>query len=140
MALKLPCYCASLRQATRAISLEYEKAMNPLNLTITQFTLLRFLSLRPGGRVNDLAEALGMDQTTMSRALALVKSAGFIKRQAGKDRREARWDLTSEGNAKLQEALPFWEKAQKRIEAVFGSDEALSLKSAVFRLTQSLAV
>ena len=58
MALKLPCYCASLRQATRAISQEYDRAMRPLNLTGTQFTLLRMLNELPSARVNDLAEAM----------------------------------------------------------------------------------
>src|SRR6266704_609871 len=112
MALKLPCYCASLRQATRAISQEYDRAMRPLNLTGTQFTLLRMLNELPSARVNDLAEALAMDQTTVSRTLALIKDAKLIERQAGEDRREARWVLTAAGRKKLREGSPLWESAR----------------------------
>ena len=139
MALKLPCYCASLRQATRAISQEYDRAMRPLNLTGTQFTLLRMLNGLPSARVNDLAEALAMDQTTVSRTLALIKDAKLIERQAGEDRREARWVLTAAGRKKLREGSPLWESAQRRVESLIGADQAERLKDAAFRLTQKLA-
>lgn len=140
MALKLPCYCASLRQATRAISQEYDRVMRPLGLTGTQFTLLTILSKLPNARVNDLAEALAMDQTTVSRTLALVKDAKLIERQAGvEDRREARWVLTVAGREKLRKGLPLWESAQRRVESLMGADQAGRLKDAAFRLTQKLA-
>jgi len=138
MVLKLPCYGATLRQAARAISQEYDRVLAPLNLTTTQFTLLRTLGQRPGTRVNDLAEALAMDQTTASRTLALVKKAGLIKRQIGEDRRESRWMLTAAGSEKLRKGLPLWEEAQRRIDALLEPGEAARLKSAVFRLTEKL--
>src|SRR2546428_13556003 len=131
MALKLPCYCASLRQATRAISQEYDRAMRPLNLTGTQFTLLRMLNGLPSARVNDLAEALAMDQTTGSRTLARVKDAKLIERQAGEeDRREARWGLTAAGREKLRKGLPLWESAQRSVESLIGADQDERLKEA----------
>ncbi len=67
MSTRLPCYCATLRQATRVISQRYEAAMRGTQLTITQYTLLTALTEMPRPRVNDLAEALAMDQTTLSR-------------------------------------------------------------------------
>jgi len=113
--------------------------MRPLNLTGTQFTLLRMLNELPSARVNDLAEALAMDQTTVSRTLALIKDAKLIERQAGEDRREARWGLTAAGRKKLREGSPLWESAQRRVESLIGADQAERLKDAAFRLTQKLA-
>src|SRR5437868_1305593 len=41
----LPCMCASLRRASRALTQRYDDALRPLGLTITQFTILQALSL-----------------------------------------------------------------------------------------------
>ena len=139
MALKLPCYCASLRQATRAITQEYERALRPFGLTTTQFTVLTVLDRQPNARVNDMAGALAMDQTTVSRTLALMAEAGLIKAADGEDRRETRWLLTAGGRRKYQKALPKWQAAQKRIESLLGPDEATRLKAIAFRLTEKLA-
>ena len=47
MPLKFDCYCASLRQAARAISQKYDAALRGTGLTITQFTLLNMIAHMP---------------------------------------------------------------------------------------------
>lgn len=137
MALKLPCYCASLRQATRAITQGYERALRPLGLTVTQFTVLTVLDRQPSARVNDLAGALAMDQTSASRTLALMEKAGLVESADGEDRRETRWEIAGAGRRRLRKAQPVWQAAQQRVESLLGAD-AERLRTIASRLTDRL--
>jgi DNA-binding MarR family transcriptional regulator len=134
MVVRLPCYCATLRQAARVISQKYDTALRDLRLTITQFTLLTALQQLPLARSNDLVEMLAMDQTTLSRTLKVMERAGLICRAAGGDRRESRWSLTARGRARWRRALPRWNAAQRDVEKQMGLAEARSLTAAAFNL------
>ncbi len=138
MATQLPCYCASLRQAARSISQQYDAALRPAGLTIGQFTLLTALKQAPAARVNDLVDALAMDQTTLSRNLKLLERDGLIAAADSDDLRESRWGLTSKGRGKLRRAAPLWNAAQKNVEDVLGESSVRSLMSSAFRLTRKL--
>ena len=113
MAIRLHCYCASLRQAARIISQKYDAALAAADLTVTRFTLLTALQENPGVRANDLVDVLAMDQTTLSRTLALMERDGLIARHDGEDRRAVHWKLTSSGRARLKRASPIG-KPRKR--------------------------
>jgi len=81
----------------RAISQKYDAALRGTDLTITQLTLLMMLAQMHRPRVNDLAEALAMDQTSLSRTLRIMERDGLIAAVAGDDKRETRWVLASRG-------------------------------------------
>jgi DNA-binding MarR family transcriptional regulator len=139
MSARLPCYCATLRQAARVISQKYDAAVREAHLTITQFTLLTALTEMPRPRVNDLAQALAMDQTTLSRTLKLMKREGLIASAQGEDARESRWVVTAQGRARMRRALPRWLAAQRAVEEILGSEETQRLASAAFNLSTRLA-
>jgi DNA-binding MarR family transcriptional regulator len=139
MSTRLPCYCATLRQAARVISQRYDAAMRGTQLTITQYTLLTALTEMPRPRVNDLAEALAMDQTTLSRTLKVMEREGLISSVAGEDRRESRWLVTALGRSRFRRALPRWQEAQRAVEKALGSAGTQSLAAAAFDLATRLA-
>lgn len=56
----LPCMCASIRRASRAITQRYDEALRRLGLTITQFTILHALSLAGDVTQGRLGEILAM--------------------------------------------------------------------------------
>ena len=62
--VQIPCYCATLRQATRAITALYDERFKPAGLRATQFTILQTLDFQPGARIADMVEWLAIDQTT----------------------------------------------------------------------------
>ena len=63
----LPCGCANLRRAARAVSQVYDEALWPAGLTISQFTLLQVL-LRAGEITQSvLGRILVLDSTTLTR-------------------------------------------------------------------------
>jgi DNA-binding MarR family transcriptional regulator len=138
MPIELPCYCASLRQAARAISNKYDAALRGTQLTITQFTLLTALEKMDRPRVNDLADALAMDQTTLSRTLKIMERDGLIATVAGEDRRETRWVMAARGRDRSKRAYPRWKAAQRDIEKLLGPD-LQRMKSAAFELSTRLS-
>jgi DNA-binding MarR family transcriptional regulator len=139
MSINLPCYCATLRRAARIVSQKYDAALRPLELTITQFTLLTLLAEVPAApRISDLVEALAMDQTTLSRTLKLMEEGGLIARQEGTDRRESRWVLTARGRSKRRQGLPHWTAAQKDLEKILGLAAARQLSNTAFTIAERL--
>lgn len=138
MTVRLECYCASLRQATRVISQKYDAALAAAGLTVTHFTLLTALREHPAARVNDLVDALAMDQTTLSRTLKLMEREGLVARREGEDRREVHWTLTSGGRARLKRAEPYWKATQDSIKRLLGEQDVRRLTDSVFRLAEKL--
>jgi DNA-binding MarR family transcriptional regulator len=138
MAMKFDCYCASLRQAARAISQKYDAALRDTGLTITQFTLLNMIAHMPRPRVNDLAEALTMDQTSLSRTLRVMERDELIAEVPGNDKRESRWILGAQGQQRFKRALPAWRAAHKSVEKLLGND-AHRIRSAAHQLSTRLS-
>lgn len=136
--LSLPCYCATLRQAARAVTVLYENMLADSGLHATQYTALQLLDLVTNLTTTELAEALGIDQTTATRTLALIKKAGLAIDTVGADRRQRRWALTGQGQALLKKLKPRWEAAQEAFEKRLGPTEAAALKKASHRAADRL--
>jgi DNA-binding MarR family transcriptional regulator len=137
--LALPCYCATLRQAARAATVLYESVLADSGLHATQYTLMQVLSRVSKLTTTELADAIGIDQTTATRTLALVKRNGLVLDTRGSDRRERRWSLTAEGAAKVRELNPAWEAAQRAFEKRIGRAEAAALKGACHLAASKMA-
>jgi DNA-binding MarR family transcriptional regulator len=118
--VRLPCACANLRRTARLITQLYEDALRLTGLTGPQFTLLQTLKLAPGISQNQMGAILGMDSTTLTRSLALLRKQGWVSSEAGEDRRELRLNLTKAGKREFEKALPYWESAQKRLKQAIG--------------------
>jgi len=123
----LPCACANVRRAARAITQLYDEALRDTGLRATQFTLLQALSLKGELTQGQLGELLAIDSTTLTRTLGSLRSRGWIRSRPGKDRRERHWSLASAGERQIEHAKPAWEGAQQRIRARVGRDRLSSL-------------
>lgn len=117
----LPCACANLRRASRAVTQLYDAQLRPAGLTIAQFTLLQTISLAAPVTQSRLGQILVLDSTTLSRTLRLVERKRWIRRlRSGKDRRERQITLTPAGRALFKAAVPLWNRAQKLLLARLG--------------------
>ena len=116
----LPCACANLRRAARIVTQRYDRQLQPAGIKTTQFTLLQ--ALTRAGRISqgNLGELLGLDSTTLTRTLALLRRKGWIQTKPGQDRRELRLTLTAEGKRKYLSALHYWQSAQRQLRKVLG--------------------
>jgi DNA-binding MarR family transcriptional regulator len=116
----LPCMCASIRRASRALTQTYDEALRPLGLRATQFTVLQVLSRAGGVTQGELGAMLAMDSTTLTRTLDIMARHGWVRKQRGKDRRERRPRLGKTGHEQFRRALPAWERAQSQVRRRIG--------------------
>jgi len=123
----LPCACANVRRAARAITQLYDDALRDTGLRATQFTLLQALSLKGTLTQGQLGELLAIDSTTLTRTLGSLRSRGWIRCRPGRDRRERHWALAPAGERLLEQAEPAWEGVQHRIRTRIGRDRLTSL-------------
>lgn len=133
-ATSLPCFCASYRRASRALTQLYDEALRPAGLRVTQFTILQALSLSGEIAQGDLGRLLVMDSTTLTRTLRLLTAEGWVRERRGEDRRERLVSLSRRGRQTLAHAQPHWENAQMRLRKHFGNrrwQELLQVSSEV---------
>lgn len=116
------CAAANLRQAARAVTQHFDKALVPSGLRITQFTVLSAIAKAEGPLpLTQLAEQLVMDRTTLSRNLQPLKASGYLRHVSGGDRRIRAVLLTEAGEAALRKALPLWAQAQMEMLDTLGA-------------------
>jgi DNA-binding MarR family transcriptional regulator len=116
--VSLPCACANLRRAARIVTQRYDQQLQPAGIKATQFTLLQALTRTGSISQGNLGELLGLDSTTLTRTLALLRRNGWIQTEPGQDRREVRLTLTAEGKRKYLSALHYWRSAQRQLRRV----------------------
>lgn len=133
--LRLPCACANLRRASRAVTQLYDSMLRPVGMRSSQFTLLKVLAEKGPIRQGDLGELLALDSTTLTRSLGYLKAEGWIEIHRGDDRRERLVGLTAHGARQLNLANREWARAQKRLEKRIGTQEWQEL----LRLTHRVA-
>lgn len=134
--IRLPCYCGSIRQASRIVTQMYDRALKPSGVKITQFGILRMLSAHPGLTTGELAQALAMDSTTLTRTLKIIQDNCWIEATPGDDRRERHWNVTDGGQERLRQALPLWKDAQKEFAQFTGDVDLDVLTRTVFQLVR----
>jgi DNA-binding MarR family transcriptional regulator len=135
----LPCASASLRRAARIVTQRYDRKMRASGLKGTQFTLLQALMITGDISQGKLGEILGLDSTTLTRTLALLRKKHWIQAKPGEDRREVRLSLTAEGKRKYQSALPYWQSAQRELRAALGKAGWNQIMEATLRTAASLS-
>lgn len=134
--MKNECSCSKLRQLTRKMTAIYDHHLAADALTIGQYSLLaRIGKFGPIGAI-PLATSMGMDRSTMSRALKPLISAGWVKTvdlplEMLTDKRSFGVSLSAEGKRKWQDSQPNWLKAQEKISAILGKQNHQNLMTLV---------
>ena len=117
---ELPCACASLRRAARAVTQAYDDALRDSGLRSTQFTLLQVLD-RKGEMIQaELGTFLVLDPTTLTRSLAPLAKQGLLRCRPGKDKRERIWSVTPAGKRRLTSLNEAWTSAQEHLRSQLG--------------------
>jgi DNA-binding MarR family transcriptional regulator len=121
MPVLLPCACANLRRASRAVTRLYNHELQATGLEVTQYTLLMALDLKGEAPQGELGKLLALDTTTLTRMLAPLQKRGWIADRPGDDRRQRLLRLTAAGREKLNSSRPHWERAQARFQQRLGA-------------------
>lgn len=125
------CTNFKLRQLVRRVTQHYDTEVGKSGLKITQYTLLSHVlklgPLRPG----DLARAMKLEPSTLTRNLQPLVSAGWLTLEPGSDGRSRLVSLTDAGREKRSEAQRRWRVAQEGINQLLGNERVLALHALI---------
>ena len=121
------CTNIKLRQLTRRVARYYEAEVGKIGLKNTQYSLLSHVyklgPLRPG----DLARAMKIEPSTLTRNLKPLIAAGWLSQDAGADGRSRLVSITDTGREKRQEAQRRWRVAQESVNQALGVERVIEL-------------
>ena len=115
------CMVSNTRMAARAITRRYDAYLRPFGVTATQFSLLGGISQMPDATVSEIADARGFDRTTLTRNLDKLEALGLVTSHHPEHGNGRISDVTPEGQAMLDQALPLWRQAQADMKAELSS-------------------
>ncbi|WP_026585266.1 MarR family winged helix-turn-helix transcriptional regulator [Bacillus sp. J33] len=84
----------SINQFTRHFSKLLNESLVPLGLYAAQWSIIYRLKTGGPSTQKELSSYLGVEAPTMTRTLARLEKAGWIKRTSGQDKREKKISLT----------------------------------------------
>jgi DNA-binding MarR family transcriptional regulator len=132
------CNCAALRQAARRVTRLYDEALTPVGIGLNQFSILSRIARIGPRSVQQLAQTLVMDRSTLGHLLRPLEERGLVKLSVSpEDKRGRVVMLTAAGKALRSRAHPLWERAQKRFKATFGREPAARLRRTLKRIATS---
>ena len=121
------CACARVRRAARSLTDLYDEALRPVDLKITQFSVLRTIDRMGMVNISSLAAEMALDRSTLGRNLAVLERQGLVGLSDGEDQRERTVALTGRARRLLDRAVPLWEEAQERIDKLLGREGMATL-------------
>jgi len=125
------CTNLQLRQLTRQVTQHYDARMSGAGLKTTQYSLLSAVSGLGPVRPVDLAAALKMDPSTLTRNLRPLIAAGWVVLSAGGDARSRSVSITAAGRAKRSEAQRHWKAAQESLNETLGVPRVAALHALI---------
>jgi DNA-binding MarR family transcriptional regulator len=118
---------AALRTASRAVTQFYDLVLAPTGIKATQFVILQ--AIRTAGEIAqcDFAREYGIAVPTLSRRFGGLRKKEYIQIRRGERHGERIYRLTQKGEETFNKALPYWERAQRRLRTALGEDDWCSM-------------
>ena len=138
---RLPRGCTSfkLRQLTRRVSQHYDRVLGECGVKTTQYSLLSQIERLGPIRPSDLAAAMAMDASTLTRNLQPLIEHGWAAIGPGVDRRSRLVVVTAKGRAKRADAQRAWKRAQLALNDQLGSERVAVLHELLDECLASLS-
>lgn len=133
------CTNLKLRQLMRRVAQYYDAEVGKTGLKGTQYSLLSYVAKLGPVRPADLAAAMKVTPSTLSRNLQPLVNAGLIEIHAGADARSRLVTVTAQGREKRQEAQRRWRVAQEGINSILGAGNVVALHSMIDEAMERLA-
>lgn len=118
---------------------ELNRALAPYGMDHPKWRAMAVLRERPGCTMQDLAEASGVDRTSLTHTVNLLIDAGWLERAKAKsDRRSVVLSLTPAGEVKLNEVMPHVLDMNNRCFAGLSEDNMDTLLSLLKRISTNV--
>ncbi|MBQ9091662.1 MAG: MarR family transcriptional regulator, partial [Anaerotignum sp.] len=94
---KSQCHCITIRRATNAMTDYYDAALRELNLTTSQYSLLKNLYRLETASTSELAEHVNLDRSTLVRNLKPLLERELIVDLAQEKARNHKFMVSAKG-------------------------------------------
>lgn len=131
------CACHRIRMAARTVTRAYDDALRPVGLRATQLSVLAAVAVEGAMSITAIAQLMGMDRSTLTRNLAPLEAEGLLSIGSEGWRRSRTLTITAKGRARLQDAYPLWESAQKRFRQEVGGVKWSEVQGSLDHLTRT---
>jgi DNA-binding MarR family transcriptional regulator len=121
------CTNIKLRQLMRRVAQLYDAEVGKTGLRGTQYSLLSYVVKLGPVRPVDLAAAMKVDASTLTRNLRPLVDTGFLTIDPGPDARSRFVNATAAGREKRQEAQRRWRVAQESLNRRLGVQRVVAL-------------
>ena len=122
----------------------FDRELAPAGLRLTQYSLLATLRRQAGKSgvaISELAAALDMDRTTLTRNLRPLLDQGLAALDAdAADARVRRVAITPDGVAAFEAAKPYWRAGQDFVNRTLGETNVAALHDWLDRVTPAFRV
>lgn len=135
----LGCTNLQLRQLMRRVAQHYDLEVGKTGLKGTQYSLLSFVDRLSPVRPLDLAQALKVESSTLTRNLKPLIAQGWISLGAGADGRSRLLTITPTGHAKRTDAQRHWKVAQNKLHQTLGLERVVALHGLIQESLQLLS-
>tara|TARA_Y100001951_G_scaffold61802_1_gene49320 strand:+ start:1522 stop:1926 length:405 start_codon:yes stop_codon:yes gene_type:complete len=125
--LPTSCLCTQLRRASRGVTRRYDDALAAVGLGAAQFSLLRHVQRLGQPSISALAEAMGLDRSTLGRNLRVLEEQALLQLSEARDLRAREVSLTDAGERRIAQALPLWEQVQQEVNLQLGEGRRAEL-------------
>lgn len=132
------CTHLKLKQASRMVARLYEAEVGATGLKNMQYSLLSYVVKLGPLRMGQLAAAMKLDASTLSRNLVPLVDRGFVEVGHGDDQRSRLVAATLAGVALREEAQQAWKRAQLALNHRLGEARVAALHAALDEAMQLL--
>ena len=130
----VPSAFSAVRTASRAVTQFYDLVLAPTGLKATQFVILQ--AIRSAGEIAqcDFAREFGIAVPTLSRRFGGLRKKEYIQIRRGERHGERIYSLTPKGEEIFNLALPYWQRAQRRLRTSLGEEDWYSMLALAERM------
>jgi DNA-binding MarR family transcriptional regulator len=133
------CTHLKLKQASRLVARHYEGYAAATGLRSTQYSLLSGVVKLGPLRLGDLAGAMRLDASTLSRNLQPLLDRGLVELHTGADARSRMVQATPAGRVLRDEAQKAWKQAQLALNRKLGPERVSRLHALLEECMATLA-
>jgi DNA-binding MarR family transcriptional regulator len=124
LAMRDACLGVRISRLHRLVARRFDQSLRPMGLTLPQLEILAVLTLIGPARPAAVADALGVERSTISRNLAAMQHRGWVALDTAPSGRAVTAAVTEEGTRTLAAARAAWTDAQVAVAALVGASSA----------------
>lgn len=125
-----------MRRATNAITDYYDQALQSLDITTSQFSLLINLNRLEKATTTQLADYVNLERSTVVRNLKLLQSKGYVIDLSKAGERNHCLVVSESGKDILHKGEPIWEQVQDNIKDFLGRENVDFFMEMLYKLQE----